>query len=91
MFNDVLHNAIKHLHILTISFRPLPLPKSWLSANRLRLQIFHSTISLPHKKFLFRKFLITSLHVICGLPPPQLKILASLMAYKPVNYHFQER
>ena len=35
---------------LTICFRPLPLPKSWLSANRLRLQIFHSTISLPHEK-----------------------------------------
>ena len=58
---------------LTISFRPLPLSKSWLSAIRLQLQIFHSTISLPHKKFLFRKFLMTSLHVICGLGPPNQK------------------
>ena len=54
----------------SISFRPLPLPKSWQSAIRLRLQIFHSTISLPHKKLLFRKFLMTSLRVICGLGPP---------------------
>ena len=61
---------IYHLHFLIISFRPLPLSKSWLSAIRQRLQIFHSTISLPHKKFLFRKFLMTSLHVICGLAPP---------------------
>ena len=61
----------------TISFRPLPLPKSWLSAIRLRLQIFHSTISLPYKKLLFRKFLMTSLRVICGLGPHQSKILAA--------------
>ena len=53
----------------TISFRPLPLPKFWQSAIRLRLQILHSTISLPHKKLLFRKFLMTSLRVICGLGP----------------------
>ena len=64
---------IYHLHFLIISFRPLPLSKSWLSAIRLRLQIFHSTICLPHKNFLFRKFLMTSLHVICGLAPPNQK------------------
>ena len=46
---------------------------------RPRLLIFHSTISLYHKKFLFRKFLMTSLHAICGLPPSQLKILAKPM------------
>ena len=51
-------------------FAPLPLSKSWFSAIRLRLQIFHSTISLPHNKFLFRKFLMTSLYVICGLGLP---------------------
>ena len=56
-----------------ISFRPLPLPKSWLSANRLQLQVFHSTISFPHKNFLFWKFLMTSLHVICALGPPNQK------------------
>ena len=44
-----------------------------------RLLIFHSTISLPHKKFLFRRFLITLLHVIYGLPPLQSKILATPM------------
>ena len=71
---------VRPLHFSTISFRPLPLPTSWQSAIRLRLQIFHSTISLPHKKLLFRKFLMTSLHVICGLgPPPQSKILATPM------------
>ena len=61
------------MHLRTISFRPLPLPKFWLSANRLRLQIFHSTIILPHKNFLFWKFLMTSLQVSCGLPPPNQK------------------
>ena len=38
---------------ITASFRPLPLPKSWLSDNRPRLHIFHSAISLPYKKFCF--------------------------------------
>ena len=64
---------VRLLHFSTISFRPLPLPKSWQSAIRLRLQIFHSTISLPHKKLLFRKFLMTSLRMICGLGPPPIK------------------
>ena len=41
--------------------------------TRPRLLIFHSTISLSHKMFLFRKFLMTSLHVIFGLPPPPIK------------------
>ena len=67
------------LHFPTISFHPLPSSKSWLSAIWLRLQICHSTISLLHKKFLFRKFMMTSLHVICGLGPPQSKILATPM------------
>ena len=58
------------LHFPTISFRSFSSSKAWLSANGLQLQIFHSTISLPNKKFLFWEFLMTSLHVICGLPPP---------------------
>ena len=70
---------LDRLHFLTIWFHPLPLPKSRWSANRLQLQIFHSTISLPRKKFLFWKFLMTSLHMICGLVPPQSKILATPM------------
>ena len=70
---------VRLLHFSTISFRSLSLPKSWQSAIRLRLQIFHSTISLLHKKLLFRKFLMTSLRVICGLAPPQSKILATPM------------
>ena len=36
-----------------------------------------TTISLLHKKFLLQKFLMTSLHVICGLAPPQSKILGT--------------
>ena len=62
---------VRHLDFLRI--RTLPLPKSWLSANRLQLQIFQSTISLAHKKILFSKVLMTSLHVICGLGPPNQK------------------
>ena len=41
--------------------------------TRPRLLIIHSTISLSHKKFLFRKFLMTSLHVIFGWASPQSK------------------
>ena len=52
----------------------------WLRANtRPRLLIFHSTISFPPRKIPFSKFLMMSLHVICGLGPPQSKILASTM------------
>ena len=36
-------------------------------------------ISLPFKKFLFQKFVMTSLHVICGLGTPQSKTLATPM------------
>ena len=32
-----------------MNFRRVPLPKFWLSANRLRLQIFRSAITLPIK------------------------------------------
>ena len=38
--------------------------------NRSRLLIFQSTKSLSRKKFLFRKVVMTSLRLICGLPPP---------------------
>ena len=56
---------------LTISFRPLPLPKSWLNANRLQQQIFHSTISLPDKKFLFLKISddVIACELWFGAPP----------------------
>ena len=46
-------SQVRHLHFLTISLRPLPLANSWLSANKSRLQIFHSTISLFHKSSSF--------------------------------------
>ena len=35
--------------------------------------VFHSTMSLPPQKIPFAKFLMTSLHVICGLGPPNQK------------------
>ena len=73
------------LHFPTISFRPFSSPKSWLSANELQLQIFHSTISLPHKKFLFCKFLMTSLHAICGLGPPNQKSWLCLWLATPFD------
>ena len=38
--------------------------------TRSRLLIFHLSIFFAHKKFLFQKFLITSLRVIFGLGPP---------------------
>ena len=40
-------------------------------------------MSWPHKKFLFWKFLMTPLHVICGLAPPQSKILVMPMYSGP--------
>ena len=40
---------------------------------RPRILIFYSTVSLSHKKSFFRKFLMTSLRVICGLPPSNQK------------------
>ena len=51
-------------------FKRSPIRKLLVKCQtRPRLLIFHSTISLSCKKFLFRKFLMTSLHVIFGLPP----------------------
>ena len=52
-----------------------PMPPRWRRActwntRRPRLPILRFTISLSHKKFPFRKFLMMSLRVICCLPPP---------------------
>ena len=49
--------------------------KSWFCAKRRSLHLtFPSQYLLSHKKFLLRKLLMTSVHVICGLfspcPPP---------------------
>ena len=63
----------RHFHFLTIGFfKPSPFSKIlWLSAkHRPRLLIFYSMTSLYHKKFLFRKFLMTSLHVFVVRAPP---------------------
>ena len=48
-------------------------PLCRVSNTRPGLPIFHSTISLSPQKIPFSKFLMTSLHVICGLPPPNQK------------------
>ena len=61
-------NTSLNLHISTfkLSFEPSPFSKILGNCpTRPCLLIFHFTIFLP-----FRKFLMTSLHVICGLPPP---------------------
>ena len=72
-------NKLGYLHkspnldifICNFWFKPSPFRKlSVKCQTRPRLLIFHSTISLSKRKFLFRKFLMTSLHVICGLAPP---------------------
>ena len=69
------------LHFLIISFRPFPLPKSWLRANRLRLQIFHSTISLPSQKVpFFENFWWRHCMWFVVWGPPQSKILITPMA-----------
>ena len=71
-----LHKFIQRIYrfryfcYLTFCLNPPLWAKSWLSAKtRLRLLTFHFTISLSHKKFLFWKILMTSLHVICSCPP----------------------
>ena len=63
-------SKVRYLLFSTIKLSPLSLQNRGLSANRQRFQIFHPTISLSHEKLLFWKFLMTSLHVICGLGPP---------------------
>ena len=50
--------------------------------------VFNSTISLPYKKFLFQKFLMTSLHVICSLSP---LIKNSGYAFSPVATSVHEQ
>ena len=76
-------NKLVYLHkspyldifICNFFFKPSPFRKlSVKCQTRPRLPIFHSTISLSHKKFLFRKFLMTLLQVIFNLPPlPPIK------------------
>ena len=56
------------------------------SKTKPRLPIFHSTICLFHKKLLFRKLLMTSLNVVCGLAP-QSKILATTMPQNTSVYN----
>ena len=72
---------IKTFSLVHFWLKSSPFSKTLVKCQTMpQLLIFHSTISLSHKKFLFRKFLMTSLHVICGLPPPpQSKIPATPM------------
>ena len=60
--------------LFTLGLSPLFMAKSWLCfKHRLRLLIFHSTISLARKNFFIQKFMVTSLQVICGLGPTNQK------------------
>ena len=81
LLNSQHFSQFRHFRFSTFWFKHSPFSKSPVKCqNRPRLLIFHCTIPLPHKKFLFRKILMTSLHVICGLPSsPQSKILATPM------------
>ena len=70
----------KHFRFLTLGLMHSPFSAILIKCQtRPRLLIIRSTISLPHKKFLSQKFLMTSLRMICGLPLTQLKILATIM------------
>ena len=78
------------IFIFNFCFKPSPFRKlSVTCQTRPRLLIFHSTIFLSHKKFLFRNFLMTSLHVIFGLPLPPIKnpgyAYARGMAFRAVS------
>ena len=62
---------LKLFCFLTFGLKPSSFSKILVNCQtKPRLLIFHSTISLPHKKFLFQRFLMTSLHVICNSYPP---------------------
>ena len=64
-------NTFPNLDISTFKFSFEPSPFRKILGNcqtRFCLLIFHFTILLS-----FRKFLMTSLHVICGLDPPPIK------------------
>ena len=63
-------SQFRRFHLLIFGLSPLPLAKSWLSAKP--GHGFWSSIvwHLCFTKFLFRKILMMSLHIICGLDPP---------------------
>ena len=70
-------NMSPNLHIYTFYFwfklSPLSQNSGYVPTNRLRLLNVPFTISWSHKKLIFPRFLVTSLHVICGWPPPNQK------------------
>ena len=86
-------NTSPILHIYTFfgGLSSFPLPKSWLCAkHRPRLLIFQSTISSSYKKFFFRDFTMTSLHVVC-LPPNQkswLRLWPSMLVFVEKSSNF---
>ena len=63
-----------HIFIFNFWFERPPFWKLFVKRQtRSRLLIIHSTISSSHKKFLFQKLLMTSLHVIFGLALAPIK------------------
>ena len=69
-------SQFRHFHILTISLNPSPYNEFLVTCQH---QVtasdlpFYSMISLPPQKIPLSDFLMTSLHVICGLSPPPIK------------------
>ena len=66
-------SKVKYLRFSAISLSPLPLTKSGLPANRQRFQIFHPTISLSNKNFLFGKNFDDVIACDLWLKPPPIK------------------
>ena len=73
-------SQFRHFHISNIVLSP-PLLNECLVTCQNQATAFDLPFYdiFAFQKIPFSKFLMTSLHVICGLPPPQTKILAAPM------------
>ena len=60
-------SQFRRLHFLTIGLSLIPLPNSGHVPNQATASDLPFYDSYVLKMFLFRKFLMTTLHVICGL------------------------
>ena len=69
--NSFAHNSflIWAFSLFNFWFKPSLISKTWITAKPGH-DFWSSILLYFHKNFLFRKFLMTSLHVICGVGPP---------------------